>query len=72
MEIVGSLPIVLAHNHFLLVLTDYYSKWITAAAYASSKDKDVQMFVWKHIICQYDIPKEIVTNHDSQFISNEF
>ena len=35
------LPMALVQKHFLLALTDYYSKWITVEAYASIKDKDV-------------------------------
>ena len=46
-----------AQNRFLIALTDYYSEWVVAKAYANVKDKDVQMFVWKHIICQFGIPK---------------
>ena len=72
MDIVGSLPMEPAQKRFLLVLTNYYSKRIMVEAYASIKDKDVQMFVWKHIICQFGIPKEIVTDNGSQFISKEF
>ena len=41
MDILGSLPMAPAQKYFLLALTDYYSNWITAEAYASIKDKDV-------------------------------
>ena len=72
MDIIGTLLIAPTQKCFLLVLTDYYSKWITVEAYASIKDKDVQMFMWNHIICQFNIPKEIVIGNGSQFFSNEF
>ena len=72
MDIMGSLPMSPAQKCFLWVLMTYYSNWITTEAYASIKDKDVRMFMWKHIICQFSIPKEMVTNNDSQLISNEF
>nr|CAN74249.1 hypothetical protein VITISV_035574 [Vitis vinifera] len=32
------------HKKFLLVATDYFSKWVEAEAYASIKDKDVTKF----------------------------
>ena len=57
MNIVGPLSMAPAQNRFLLALTDYYYEWVVAKAYANIKDKDVQMFVWKHIICQFGIPK---------------
>ena len=49
MDIVGPL-----HNSkqkcFLLVLTDFFSKWVEADSYASKKDVQVENFVWKNII----------------------
>lgn len=45
MDIVGPLPIATAQKKFLLVATDYFSKWVEADAYASIKDKDVPKFV---------------------------
>ena len=72
MDIMGRLPMVSAHKRFMLALTDYYSKWIAAEAYAGIKDKDVWMFFWKHIIYQFTIPNEIVVDNSSQLISNEF
>ena len=72
MDIVGPLPMTLAQKNFLLVLMDYYSKWITTDAYASIKDKDVRMFVWKHIIFQFGVLKKVVTDNGSQFSTNEF
>ncbi|RVW52731.1 hypothetical protein CK203_091182 [Vitis vinifera] len=41
MDIVGPSPIITAQKKFLLVATDYFSKWVEAEAYASIKDKDV-------------------------------
>ncbi|RVW26664.1 hypothetical protein CK203_096494 [Vitis vinifera] len=41
---VGPLPAAPAQKKFLLVATDYFSKWVEAEAYASIKDKDVTKF----------------------------
>ncbi|RVX19314.1 hypothetical protein CK203_008697 [Vitis vinifera] len=35
---------------FLLVATNYFSKWVKAEAYVSIKDKDVSKFIWKNIM----------------------
>ena len=45
MDIVGPLPTAAAQKKFLLVATDYFSKWVEAEAYANIKDKDVKRFV---------------------------
>ena len=50
MDIIGPLPTVAAQKKFLLVATDYFSKWVEAEAYANIKDKDVTKFVWKNIV----------------------
>ncbi|RVX18460.1 hypothetical protein CK203_006651 [Vitis vinifera] len=47
MDIVGPLPATAAQKKFLLVATDYFSKWVEAEAYASIKDKDVTKFQWQ-------------------------
>ncbi|RVW52958.1 hypothetical protein CK203_072665 [Vitis vinifera] len=44
MDIVGPLPAAPAQKKFLLVVTDYFSKWVEAEAYASIKEKDVTKF----------------------------
>ena len=45
MDIVDLLPIATTQKRFLLVATNYFSKWVEADAYASIKDKDVSKFV---------------------------
>ena len=67
MDIVGPLPAVAAHKKFLLVATDYFSKWVEVEAYASIKDKDITKFVWKNIICRFGIPQTILADNGPQF-----
>ncbi|XP_048624081.1 uncharacterized protein LOC111209022 [Brassica napus] len=71
MDIIGPMP-VSRQKKFILVLTDYFTKWVEAEAYASITDKDVQIFVWKNIICRHGLPYEIITDNGSQFISHHF
>jgi len=69
---------IIGHMHpfkqkkLVLVLTNYFSKWIEAESYTSIKDAQVENFVWKHILCRHRIPYEIVTDNGSQFISTRF
>ncbi|KAL6319224.1 hypothetical protein AAG906_013898 [Vitis piasezkii] len=67
MDIVGPLPAAPAQKKFLLVATDYFSKWVEAEAYASIKDKDVTKFVWKNIVCRFGIPQIIIVDNGPQF-----
>nr|CAN82630.1 hypothetical protein VITISV_028132 [Vitis vinifera] len=72
MDIVGSLPAAPAQKKFLLVATDYFSKWVEAEAYASIKDKYVTKFVWKNIVCRFGIPQTIIADNGPQFDSITF
>ncbi|XP_013733765.2 uncharacterized protein LOC106437417 [Brassica napus] len=71
MDIIGPMPSS-RQKCFVLILTDYFTKWIEAKAFASITEKEVQRFVWKNIICRHGLPYEIVTDNGSQFISNKF
>nr|CAN67044.1 hypothetical protein VITISV_037623 [Vitis vinifera] len=72
MDIVGPLPAAVAQKKFLLVATDYFSKWVEAEAYASIKDKDLTKFVWKNIIYRFGIPQTIIADNNPQFDSITF
>ena len=68
-DIVRPLPTAPAQKKLLLVATNYFSKWIEAEAFASIKDKDVTQIIWKNIVCQFGIPRSIVSDNRPQFDS---
>ena len=53
-------------------MTNYFSKWVEAEAFASIKDKDVIQFVWKNIIFRFRIPQSIVIDNRPQFDSRVY
>ncbi|RVW90981.1 Pro-Pol polyprotein [Vitis vinifera] len=55
MDIVGPLPTAVAQKKFLLVATDYFSKWVEAEAYASIKDKDVTNITFRNFCSELNI-----------------
>ncbi|XP_010481019.1 PREDICTED: uncharacterized protein LOC104759837 [Camelina sativa] len=71
MDIIGPLP-TSRQKRYILVLTDYFTKWVEAESYANIKARDVQLFVWKYVICRHGLPYEIVIDNGSQFISLQF
>ncbi|RRC79860.1 reverse transcriptase-like protein, partial [Escherichia coli] len=71
MDIVGKLPPAPGQKVYLLVLTDYFSKWIEAAAYSQVRDKEVISFIQNNIIYRFGIPSEIMCDNGSQFISDK-
>ena len=57
---------------FLLVVIDYFTKWVKAEALATIIEIKVQNFVWKNIVCRFGIPRTIILNNGRQFDSNRF
>ncbi|KAJ9552762.1 hypothetical protein OSB04_016807 [Centaurea solstitialis] len=71
MDIVGKLPPAPGQKVYLLVLTDYFSKWIEAAAFSQVRDKEVISFIQTNIIYRFGVPSEIMCDNGSQFISEK-
>ncbi|XP_010473468.1 PREDICTED: uncharacterized protein LOC104752905 [Camelina sativa] len=68
MDLVGPLP-PSRSKKFLLVLTDYFTKWVEAELFTKIQSLDVTNFIWKNIICRHGLPYEIVTENGTQFTS---
>ncbi|XP_052622309.1 uncharacterized protein LOC128127684 [Lactuca sativa] len=52
---------------FMLVMTDYFSKWIEVEAFVQVRDKEAVSFIKHNILTRFGIPAEIICR--SQFIS---
>ncbi|KAJ0548844.1 putative nucleotidyltransferase, Ribonuclease H [Helianthus annuus] len=68
MDMVGKLPKAPGGRVFMLAMTDYFSKWIEAEAFAQVREKEVISFIKRNIITRFGIPSEIICDNDSQFI----
>ncbi|CAL2229137.1 unnamed protein product [Prunus armeniaca] len=43
----------------MIIATDYFTKWIEAEALSSTKEADVEQFIWRNIICRFGCPQFI-------------
>jgi hypothetical protein len=59
------------HN-FLLVATDYFTKWVEAIPLKVASSANVIEFIREHIIYRFGVPKSITTNQGKMFTSKEF
>jgi len=60
-------------NHkFILVTTDYFTKWVEAISLKTMTSKEIIEFVKEHIIYRFGTPQTITTGQGSMFISEEF
>ena len=68
----GPFLTVVRQLKFLVVGIDYFTKWVEVEALATITKKNIQSFVWRNIICRYEIPRVLVFNNGKQFDSNAF
>ncbi|XP_026440606.1 uncharacterized protein LOC113339578 [Papaver somniferum] len=65
-DILGSLHVGPEQRKYLIVSTDYFTKWVEAAPLKHIRDKDVFRFIWKHIICRFGVQAAIVSDNGKQ------
>ncbi|XP_026396328.1 uncharacterized protein LOC113290961 [Papaver somniferum] len=64
--IVGSLHVGSRQRRYLIVATEYFTKWVEEAALRYIRDRDVFRFIYEHIICRFGIPAAIVSDNENQ------
>jgi hypothetical protein len=59
-------------HQYILVITDYFTKWVEAIPMKTEISKDVINIIKEHVIHRFGIPQTITTDGGSVFISKEF
>ena len=54
---------------YILVCTDYVTKWVEAKALFRATDKSVVEFIYDEIFTRFGVLREIVTDQGTQFTS---
>lgn len=54
-------------SEYLIVVVDYFSKCIEAKPLASPTEENTLNFLHDFVLCRYEIPWVIITDHDTQF-----
>nr|GEX73991.1 reverse transcriptase domain-containing protein [Tanacetum cinerariifolium] len=57
---------------FLIVVIDYFTKWIEAKPVATITGAQIKKFVWDNIVCRFGLPGEIISESQKQFKDNPF
>ena len=70
--IVGLFPLAAGNKKYLLVGTNYFTKWVEVKPLANIRDVDVKKFVWKNIVTRFGIPHSLISNNGLQFDSKSF
>ena len=56
---------------FVLMATDYFTKWTEAIALKNMTHKEVIEFITEHIIHRFGIPQILTTDQSTSFMSKE-
>ncbi|XP_074356733.1 uncharacterized protein LOC141696499 [Apium graveolens] len=63
MDIVGKMPPAPGQKVFMLVMTDYFLKWIEALAFKQVTSKEVISFIKRNILCKFGVPSETIPRY---------
>jgi len=67
-NIIGPFSLWKGQCKFLLVVVDYFTKWIEVEPLAFITANKVQSFVWKNIVCRFGLSNTIISENERQFI----
>ena len=72
LDIVEPFLKAVGNKKYLLVSTDYFTKWVEAEPLAHIRDVDAKRFVWRNIVTQFGVPHVLISDNDLQFDSKMF
>ena len=70
--IMGPFSKAMGNKRYLLVGTDYFTKWVEAELLANIRDVDAKRFVWKNIVTWFGIPHALISDIGLQFDKKAF
>ena len=68
----GSLSIETRQMKFLVIRIDCFTKWVEVEPLAKITQQNVKNFVWKNIVCQFGVPRVLVSDNGRQFDNTPF
>ncbi|XP_056685866.1 uncharacterized protein [Spinacia oleracea] len=67
MDLLGPYTTAPGGLRYVIVVVDYFTKWVEAEALKNTKTQDVRAFIWKNIITRFGVPQSIVFDNGPQF-----
>ena len=72
LDIVSPFPKTARNKRYLLVDTDYFTKWVEAESLANIRDADAKKFIWRNIVTRFEVPQTLISDNGLQFDSKAF
>ena len=71
-DLTGPLPKTRRGHTFILVVIDYFTKWIELFLLANTKAKTIAQIFVDEVMCRFGFPVRIISDNGAQFLSNIF
>jgi transposase InsO family protein len=69
LDFIGPINPTSKGKKYILVCTDYVTKWVEAKALVRATEQSVVNFLFEEIFVRFGVPREIVTDQGAQFTS---
>jgi hypothetical protein len=71
-DITGPLPTTRRGNRFILVVVDYFTKWVELFPLQSTKANLIAQLFLDEVICRFGFPVRVISDNGVQFLSKVF
>jgi hypothetical protein len=71
-DIVGKPTLAQRNYTFIIVVVEYFTKWVEAKPITNITSATIQKFFWQNIICRYGVPQQITIDNVKYFDSAMF
>ena len=72
LDIIDPFPKATGNKRYLLLSTDYFTKWVETEPLANIRDVDAKKLVWKNNITWFGVPHTLISDNGLQFDSKSF
>jgi len=70
LNVVGPLLQVQPQLWFLLVATDYFTKWVKTMSLSEVTGQQIVKFLWQNIVCRFRLSYTIISDNGTNFANN--
>lgn len=68
----GPFLLEIKNRRFVIVATNYFTKWVKTKATENIRDVDAKKFIWKKIVTRFGVPNTFISDNIMQFDSKAF